>query len=1113
MPHAKFAHLHLHTDYSLLDGACKIDKLAELASQYQLPALAITDHGNMFGAIEFYKAIENAGIKPIIGQEAYIAPGSRFDKKTVDGVSSFHLTLLVKNERGYKNLIKLSSIAYTEGFYYKPRIDKEVLREYSEGLIAMSGCLKGEIPYWMIRGDFERAAEVAREYLSIFGKGNFYLELMRMGLKDNDLVVAELIKLSDDLGISVVATNDCHYLTKEDVEAHDVLLCLQTHKDLDDPNRLRFESKELYFKSPPEMSALFSDHPVAIENTIRIAEECNLRLELDPTKVYLPEYPLPKEYKSSDDYITTLAEKGLKERYSKTTPEIRKRFNYELDTIKRMGFSSYFLIIKDLIDAAIKKNIPVGPGRGSTVGSLICYCLGITQIDPLHYNLIFERFLNPERISMPDFDIDFGDERRQEVINYLTERYGPQSVCQIITFGTMAARAAIRDVSRVFKIPYLIADRLAKLIPFNTPLEEASAGPEFREVTESESDPELKARLKKVVEIAKRLEGISRHASIHAAGIVIAPGNLVDFVPLFKSEEKTVATQYTMKSVEEIGLIKIDILGLRTLTVIDDTLKKIKLKDVKEIPEKDKRAFNLLQRGETVGVFQLESEGMRDILKKTAPETFSDIMAVLALYRPGPLGGLTKDKFIHRKHGEEEVTYPHASLEPILRETYGIILFQDQVMQIASAMAGFSLGEADILRRAMGKKIVAIMDEKRKSFLEGALKNKIPEKVANEIFDLMIPFAGYGFNKSHSAGYALLSYQTAWLKAHYPVEFMASNLTSEYQNTDRIKLLIDECRRMKLRVLPPDVNHSEPGFKPEGKGIRFGLAAIKNLGKNAAADCVEKGPFKSFTDFLDKTNINRKACESLIKTGAFDTLNPNRGKLLNILNRKESAQLGLFASGEEPESEEWSQAELLSWEKEAFGFYFSGHPLDKYEDELRAFTNVTTKDIVAGPSGKEVIIGGIVVKEKLIKDKRMAILKLEDFVGSSDVVVFDNIFDPKTISPEDGILVKGIVTTKNDRVSIRASRIIPLVMIRSEYVKWIDIYVKILGLDEDPLQKLRKTLESATGECEVFLHLQGEDNDEIVLKPDVKINPKQSLTSKVKEMFGEHSIKLGGVVS
>ncbi|MCK4306806.1 DNA polymerase III subunit alpha, partial [candidate division WOR-3 bacterium] len=1099
-----FVHLHVHTDYSLLDGMCKISKLAELAKEYELPALAITDHGNIFGAIEFYRTMESAGIKPIIGEEAYIAPGALTERATVEGVSSFHLTLLVKNEEGYKNLMYLSSIAYLEGFYYKPRIDKEVLKKHAGGLIGLSGCLKGEIPYWIRKGDLKRAKKLAEEYQEIFGEGNFYLELMRLGLQGNDFVDAELIKLSDELDIPLVATNDCHYLSQEDIEAHDILLCLQTRRDLDDEKRLKFESKELYFKPPDEMIALFSDHPEAIENTIRIAERCNLSLELDPTRIKIPKFPIPEGYTSADEYLENLAADGLKLKYPEPTAEILERFKYEIDTVKRTGYSAYFLIVKDIIDSARKKDIPVGPGRGSTAGSLVCYCLGITRIDPLRHGLIFERFLNPERVSPPDIDIDFCDKRRDEVIEYIKKQYGEESVCQIITFGTMAARAAIRDVARVLKVPYPVADRLAKAIPFGvgSSIEEATELPEFKEAVNAY--PELG----KVVEIAKRVEGISRHASTHAAGVAIAPGKLIDFVPLFKSSEGAVLTQYSMKSLELIGIPKIDILGLRTLAVIDNTLKKL---DIKEIPEGDARAFNLLKKGTTVGVFQLESEGMRDILRKLRPESFKDIMAILALYRPGPLGGLTKDSFIRRRHGEEKITYLHPLLEPILKETYGVILYQDQVMQIASRVSGFSLGEADILRRAMGKKIRVLLNEKRKSFIDGAIKNKVSEKIANEIFELMIPFAGYGFNKSHSAGYAMLSYQTAWLKANHTIEFMASTLTSESGDTDRIKLLIDECRRLKIPILPPDINSSEVDFITEDKSIRYGLSAIKSLGKKAASECLEKRPFKSFSDFLSRTTLNHKACESLIKVGAFDQFDSKRKRLLRQLNEKDSSQLGLF-KGKEPtqEEEEVGPAELLSWERETFGFYFSSHPLERYEDELRAFTNASVEEISGKSPNEETVIGGIVVRKKYLRDKDITFLKVEDLSGSVDVVLFSDVIKPEKIELEEGVLVKGRISHRNEENSIRALKITSLSTVRKDLVKWVDIQIRILGLEQDILKELHKILEDDAGDCTVFLHLLSENHDKIVLRTKLKVNPKRALFSKVKKLFGEHSIKLGG---
>jgi DNA polymerase-3 subunit alpha len=1117
MAHARFVHLHVHTDYSLLDGACKIEKLAELASQYSLPALAITDHGNMFGAIEFYKKMQSAGIKPIVGQEVYMAPGDMSDRHRVGGISGFHLTLLVKNEQGYKNLMYLSSIGFTKGFYYHARIDRTVLKEHSEGLIGLSGCLKGEIPQLIKKGNLEEAKELAKEYVSIFGEGNFYFELMRLGLKDNDLVNAELIEFGDELDIPLVATNDCHYLSQDDVEAHDVLLCLQTHHSLDDEKRLKFDSKELYFKSPEEMTALFSDHPQAIENTVRIAEQCSLRLDLDPTKITLPGFPLPKGYASADEYLQVVAAEGLKDKYKELNQDILRRFEYEMETIKRTGYSGYFLIIKDLIDYAREEGIPVGPGRGSTVGSLVCYCLGMTRIDPIRRGLIFERFLNPERVSPPDIDIDFGDERRDEVIKYLRERYGEESVCQIITFGKMLARAAIRDVGRVLEVSLAVVDRLAKAIPFGTPLEEAVKLPEVTEIMKS--SPELE----KLVDIATRLEGVVRHASTHAAGVAVVPGKLTDFVPLFRSKEKMVSTQYSMKALELLGIVKIDILGLRTLTVIDNALRELK---IEEIPDDDSRTFTLLKKGATVGVFQIESEGMRDILRKFGPKSIADIMAVLALYRPGPLGGLTKDQFIRRRHGEEEVSYLHPSLEPILKGTYGVMLYQEQVMQISSAIAGFSLGEADVLRRAMGKKDREVMDEKRKSFIEGARKNNVSEEIAKKLFDLMVPFAGYGFNKSHSAGYALLSYQTAWLKANYPAQFMASTLTSEFQDTDRIKVLIDECKKMRLKVLPPDVNLSDVDFKAEPEGgkeadpdavpvrtasaIRFGLATIKNLGKTAALQCVNGRPFKSFSDFMNRTNLNRKACESLIKAGALDRFNPDRRELLDLVDVKNSAQLTLFAKKKEPVKEGWLKAELLTWEKESFGFYFSGHPLEKHRDEVQAFATASADDIPARASDEAVVIGGIVARKKPVGDKGTIFLSIEDFSGIVEVVAFSDVPEIKSLKVEDEILVKGRVSHRNGRSSVRVSKIVPLSGIRKDYIRWVDIWIHVLGLEESTMEELHQLFAETPGDCNVFLHMVGEKKEEVVLRTELKIMPKRSLCAKIRKLFGESSIKLGG---
>lgn len=1113
MPHAQFTHLHIHTDYSLLDGACKIKDLSNLAQKYNLPALAITDHGNMFGAIEFYKIMENAGIKPIIGQEVYVAPKSLSERNSVEGVNFFHLTLLVKNERGYKNLLKLSSIGFLDGFYYKPRVDKTALREHSEGLIALSGCLKGEIPYWITKDNVQRAKDVADEFVAIFGQGDFYLEMMRLGLKENDLVNGKLMEISTEMNIPLVATNDCHYISKDDVEAHDILLCLQTHQDIEESKRLKFESQELYFKSPDEMMTLFSDHPDAVANTIKIAEQCNLRLNLDSTTLRLPEYKLPEGYTSIDEYITKVAEDGLKQRYPTPTKQITDRLKYELDTIKTMGYPAYFLMIKDIVDEAKKRNIPVGPGRGSAAGSLVCYCLGINKFDPVKYNLLFERFINPERISLPDVDIDIGDERRDEIVNHITEKYGKDSVCQIITFGTMGARGAIRDVGRVLKIPYAVVDRLAKLIPFDSSIADALELPEVASLISKTEE------LQKVVKIASKLEGTARHASIHASGIVIAPKKLIDSLPLFKSEKDIISTQYSMESIEKIGLSKIDILGLRTLTVIEHTLEQINKKSAKELPLDDIKTFNLLKKGNTVGVFQLESEGMKDILRKLKPEMFTDIVAVIALYRPGPMGGATKDSFIRCKHGEEKPKYLHPLLEKSLSETYGTILYQEQVMQIASQVGGFTLGEADILRRAMSKKTPEVMEEKKKAFIEGSVKKGVSEDIAAQIFELIVPFAGYGFNKSHSVGYALIAYQTAWLKANHPLEFMASTLTSEYQDTDRIKVLLDECKKMKIEILPPDINKSKLDFLPEkdknreerGTGkIRFGLAALKNMGKSAAAEIIEKQPFTSFVDFLNRAAPNRKTCESLIKAGAFDIMEPNRKLLMDTFNNKESSQLGLFLKPTaEKTDEEWGKTERLLWEKEAFGFYFSGHPLEKYTDELAALGVTEIKDLGGRAVGEEISISGVVIRKKVLKDRDVSFITVEDLTGTTEVVVYNNIFNVNTLDSDEPILIKGRLSEYRETTSIRANKIIEMAKIRKEFISRIDITVNIMGLDENYWANLRKIFESSPGEYPVFLHLKDEAGDETLLKAGFKINPTRTVFGKIRTLFGEGAVTLG----
>lgn len=1139
MVHSDFVHLHLHTDYSLLDGACQIDKTLELAKSHKMPALAITDHGNMFGAIEFYKKAQKAGIKPIIGCEVYVAVGDRRERKAAEGIASgsFHLILLVRDEQGYHNLMKLSTVGYMEGFYYHPRIDKEALGKHSKGLIGLSSCLKGEIAHYVLADDSARATKAAKFYQDLFGDEGFYLELMDLGLDENRTVNSALVEMGRDLGIPLVATNDCHYLRREDAEAHDILLCLQTGKDRDDPKRLRFRTNQIYFRTPEEMKEIFRDYPEAIRNTIEIAERCNLQLELDPTKVHLPHYPLPEGYDNPERYLEYLVSKGLGRRYSKVTPAIEERVRYELDTIEKMGFSGYFLIIKDIVNTAQAQGIPVGPGRGSDAGSLAAYALGITGVDPLKYDLIFERFLNPERISMPDFDIDFGDTKRDKVIEYTIKKYGKDSVSQIITFGTLAARAAIRDVGRVLKIPYSDVDRIAKLIPFGSTIEEAlDSVAELRALIESDD------RYGKLIEVSKKLEGLARHASTHAAGLVIAPGALTDYVPLVRSPEGAVSTQYAMESLEDLGLLKVDFLGLRTLTVIQDTVEMLREKGVKieveKIPVNDKKTFGLLSRAETVGVFQLESSGMRDILKKLRPTVFEDLIAVLSFFRPGPLGGVDRDEFIRRRHGKKRITYEHPKLKPILKDTYGIILYQDQVMKIASAIAGFSLGEADILRRAMGKKKLGVMDEKRIAFVDGAKRRGVDEQSAQKIFDLMVPFAGYGFNKSHSTAYALISYWTAYLKANHPIEFMAASLSSEMGDSDKVNVFIAEAKRMGIEILAPDVNTSGYSFVPEDGGIRFGLGAVKNVGRSAVEEILqarEEEPFRSLFDLtrrIDLRAANKRVIESLVKAGALDSVDSRRATLLTSVQRaferglaarkeKEKRQVSLFGSLSKGDfdddylvTEDWNLDELLSNEKEALGFYFSGHPLDRFRDEMSAYATCETSQLTELPEGSRVTLGGIVISQKHIKDKKgrdMGFFTLEDFRGTAEVVVFPELFNNKRteIKKESPVLVNGKVSEKRGKgeAKLIAEKIYPIPPAHGGAITRIEVDV---GDTKEPLLvTLKHLLLSYPGNCEVILRLRDEAGSKVGIRSkSIKVAPTEDLIKSVRELVGERGVRL-----
>ena len=1039
--HSNFVNLHVHTEFSLLDGGCRIKDLVAQAKKYKMPALAITDHGVMYGAIQFYKEAIKQGIKPIIGCEMYLAPGSRLDKGTKRKESPFHLILLVKNNEGYKNLLTLVTKSFTEGFYYKPRIDKELLRKYHQGLIASSACLQGEVPQKLLQNNFEKAKESAMEYLEIFGEGNFYLELQKNNIPEQDLVNEKLITLSKELSIPLVASNDIHYVNKSDSRAHEILLCIQTATNLNDEKRLKFSTNEFYFNSPQEMTEKFSNIPEALENTIRIAEKCNL--EINFRQAHLPDFKVPPEHNITT-YLKYLCFEGLKKRFPKVTSELKDRLDYELSVIKRMGFEPYFLIVWDFVTHAKNNGIMVGPGRGSAAGSLVAYCLYITNINPMTYGLLFERFLNPERISMPDFDIDFCYERRNEVIEYVTEKYGKDKVAQIITFGTMAARAAVRDVGRALGIPYARVDTIAKMIPWepNITIEKALKM-EKRLTEEMENDAEIKD----LIENALSLEGLSRHASTHAAGIVLSEKPLTDYVPLQKTAEGEICTQYAMAELEELGLLKMDFLGLRTLTVIDNALKIIKHTrgieiDINNIPTDDKTVYRMLSRGKSIGVFQLESEGMRDLVKRLKPENIDDITALLALYRPGPLGSGMIEDFINRKKGEIKIKYPHPRLEPILKETYGVIVYQEQVMKVASELAGFSLGQADILRKAMGKKQKKVMEKQRELFIKGAQKNNINKNTAAEIFDLIAYFAGYGFNKSHSVSYAFISYQTAYLKQNYPVEYMASLLTSIMGNNDKIPLYIRECQNMEIQILPPDINQSLVNFTVVGdKSIRFGMAAVKNVGEKAIGSIIEErkanNNYESLFDFCQRVDlrvVNKRVVESLIRGGAFDSLGGKRSQLLAVLDEmikrgqewqkdKKNGQTSIFDlfGGQQadqsthahqytlPDMEEFDKNELLSMEKEMLGLYISQHPLKDYQEKIENIADTTSNDAINLPDGSKVVLAGVInrIRKKSTKNgNMMAFISLEDLEGTIEAIIFPKVFDKsKEILKKDEIIV------------------------------------------------------------------------------------------------------------
>lgn len=1143
MKHADFVHLHCHSQYSLLDAASKVPELVKRAVELKFPALAITDHGNLFGAISFYEEAMRQGIKPIIGIEAYIAPHSRFDK-TAHGIkeASFHITLLARNEVGYQNLLKLTTASYLEGFYYKPRIDKELLKKHHEGLIGFSGCLKGEVPHYTWNEQIDKAKSAIRDFVDIFGKENFYLELMNQGIEAQFKLMEHYPKFAEEFGIKMVVTNDCHYIERADAAAHDALICIGTGSNLSDEDRMRYHGDNFYLKSAQEMKDLFKDFPEALRNTIEIAERCNL--ELDFKQTHLPKFTPPEE-KKPETYLEELCYKALREKIPKEKyPEYEKRLQYELGVITKMGFTGYFLVVWDFIRYAKESSIPVGPGRGSAAGSLVAFVLGITAIDPIRFGLIFERFLNPDRISMPDIDIDFCYERRDEVIEYVGKKYGQESVAHIITFGTMAARAAIRDVGRVMGVSYQEVDKLAKLIPMELEmtLERAlQIEPRLRDLTVA--NPEIK----QLIETSKALEGLTRHASTHAAGIVISDGPLYEYCPLFKAND-VISTQYDMGAVEKIGLLKMDFLGLRTLTVVDEARKlvekrkKIKL-DLDNLPLDDKATYDMLSRAEAIGVFQLESTGMRDLLKKMKPTRFEDLIALLALYRPGPLGSGMVDDFIKRMHDPSLIKYDHPALEPILKETYGIILYQEQVMQIVSTLAGFSLAKADSLRRAMGKKIPEIMEREKKSFIEGAAKGRVNARTAEKIWNLIEYFSGYGFNKSHSTAYAFISFQTAYLKANYPTEFMAALLTSEKDNTDKVVRYIEESRRIGIQVLPPSVNESFSEFTCLEKDIRFGLTAVKNVGSLAVESIIaareSKGPFKSIYDFAERVDLrlcNRKVFESLIKCGAFDQFGMKRSQLVALIDQvldvgskaqqdRQKGQLSLLdqfqtfnSSGVDtsvPNLEEWPEHELLAYEREVLGFYVSAHPLTKYEKILNTYAGATTLNLAEMKDQETVTLGGIINTLKEVTTKkgdRMAFVALEDLNGRAEIVVFPETFRSaiNLLRKDSLVFVRGKINMREDTPKVIAEEIIPLEQVEKRLTKVVSIDLLTAGLGIETLKKIKDILANHPGQTPVYINFKDASGKRIVVNSgeDYKVETGSALFEELGQILGNNAIKI-----
>jgi DNA polymerase-3 subunit alpha len=1139
---SEFVHLHNHSDYSLLDGAQRIDQLVNTIDDLKMDSVALTEHGNMFSVVPYYKDAKKAGIKPIIGCEIYVATGSRFEKKTTaeGGWGNNHLILLAQNYTGYKNLMKLVTAGYLEGFYYRPRVDVDLLRQYSEGLICMSACLKGEIPEKMLRGNYEGAKEAALRFAEIF-PDRFYLEIQNHGIPEEEANIKNMKKLAADLDLPLVCTNDAHYAKQSHWEAHDIHICLGTGKERSDTNRLRYATPEFYFKTQDEMHTLFKEFPKAIENTRRIADSIDVELRMG--EYHLPNFPIPEDSptQDSDEYLKMLTQAGAELLYGEITPDIQKRIDHELLVIRNMGFAGYFLITADFVKYSKDMKIPVGPGRGSAAGSIVSFALGITSIDPLKYNLLFERFLNPERISLPDIDIDFCIERRGEVIDYIKDQYGDNSVTQIITFGKMKAKQVVRDVGRVMGYSFGEVDKIAKAIPnelnitLDAALEKSNDLQDF-----SQGD------YKELMSHAKVLEGMHRHASIHAAGVVIAPGDLTDYVPLYRSSTGDVTSQYDMKGLEELGLLKMDFLGLRNLTVIDKAVKLIKQKgekvDIEKLPLDDAKVYEIFSKGFTIGVFQFESSGMREFLKKLKPTVIEDLIAMNALYRPGPMKNI--DDFISRKNGQQKIVYPHPLMEPILKETYGIIVYQEQVMQIAHEIAGFTLAEADIMRRAMGKKIKSLMDELSIKFVEGAGNKDIPKKKAEDIFALIEKFAQYGFNKSHSTAYAYVAYQTAWLKTHYPAEFMSANLTSEMGTIDRVVILINECKKQGIEVTPPDINVSFEDFRPVNEStISYGLNAIKNVGAKALETIIEErgenGKYESIFDLcarIDQQKVNKRVLESLIMSGTMDSVEGNRAQKFSAVDEairygqqmqseKDRNQVDLFGGGGQDDEliktpdlqnmADWKEKESLEKEKEVLGLYVTGHPLLEHAEDLEEFTSITFGEEQEFSKKDAIVVGGMItriVKRFDRRNREMAFFDLDCLGGHAEVIAFSDCFKSYGNLIEEGnvVFVKGKPSENTDfsDLKLMGDEIIPVDRVRDRLSQRLNIKFPQGETMPEDVDELMTIAKQYPGECRLVFHLpnNGSPRPMKVMAHNIKISTDKEFVRSLRTKYGKDNV-------